>query len=144
MRISLLRGTTVPDPDADLGEHRFAYAVLPHPGGWREAGVVAEAARFETPVRWLPGPAGPRSFILIDDPNVLIDTVKRAEDSDALLIRLYEAHGGRGRAWLRTAWPVREAVRCNLLEDPGESLEIVDGAVAIPYRPHEIVSVLVS
>ena len=60
MRISLLRGTTVPDPEADLGEHRFAYAVLPHAGGWREAGVVAEAARFETPLRWLAGPAKPR------------------------------------------------------------------------------------
>jgi alpha-mannosidase len=144
MRVSLLRGTTVPDPDADLGHHRFAYAVLPHAGGWREAGVVAEAARFETPIRWLPGAASPRSFLSIDDPNLVIDTVKRAEDTDALVVRLYEAHGGRGRARLSLAWPVREAVRCSLLEDPGEPLPVTDGAVQLRYRPHEIISVLVS
>ena len=144
MRISLLRGTTAPDPHADLGEHRFAYAVMPHAGGWREAGVVAEAARFESPLRWLAGPAAPRSFLSIDDANLMIDTVKRAEDSDALLVRLYEAHGGRGRARLRLAWPVHGAVRCNLLEDAGEPLAVVDGAIEIPYRPHQILSVLVS
>ncbi|HET6848163.1 MAG TPA: glycoside hydrolase family 38 C-terminal domain-containing protein [Gaiellales bacterium] len=143
MRISLLRGTTVPDPDADLGHHRFAYAVLPHAGGWREAGVVAEAARFETPVRWLSGDASPRSFLSIDDPNLVIDTVKRGEDADAVAVRLYEAHGGRGRARLSIAWPVREAVRCSLLEDPGEPLDVRDGAIEIPYGPHEIVSLLV-
>jgi len=144
MRISLLRGTTVPDPEADLGVHRFAYAVMPHAGGWREAGVVAEAARFETPLRWLPGSAAPRSFLSIDDPNLVIDTVKRAEDSDALLVRLYEAHGGRGRGRLQLGWPVREAVRCNLLEDPGDPLPVADGAIEIAYRPHEIVSLLLT
>jgi alpha-mannosidase len=144
MRISLLRGTTVPDPEADLGVHRFAYAVMPHAGGWREAGVVAEAARFETPLRWLPGSAAPRSFLSIDDPNLVIDTVKRAEDSDALLVRLYEAHGGRGRGRLQLGWPVREALRCNLLEDPGDPMPVADGAIEIAYRPHEIVSLLLT
>src|SRR5207237_5562493 len=96
MRISLLRGTTVPDPEADLGEHRFAYAVMPHAGGWRDAGVVAEAARFETPLRWAPGSAPAGSWFAVDDPNLVLDTVKPAEDSDALVLRLYEAHGARG------------------------------------------------
>ena len=79
---------------------------MPHAGGWREAGVVAEAARFETPLRWAPGAAAPRSWLSVDDPNLVLDTVKRAEDSDALVLRLYEAHGARGRARLRVGWPV--------------------------------------
>ena len=122
MRISLLRSPSVPDPDADAGSHRFAYAVMPHAGGWREAGVVAEAARFATPLRWAAGAGGPRSWLSVDDPNLVLDTVKRAEDSDALLLRLYEAHGARGRARLHVGWPVAEAVSCNLLEDAGEPL----------------------
>ncbi len=101
MRISLLRAPTEPDPQADIGRHVFAYAVMPHAGGWREAGVVGEAARFETPLRWAPGAAEPRSFLSVDDPNLVLDTVKRAEDSDALVVRLYEAHGARGTARLR-------------------------------------------
>ena len=143
MRISLLRAPTEPDPQADIGRHVFAYAVMPHAGGWREAGVVGEAARFETPLRWAPGAAEPRSFLSVDDPNLVLDTVKRAEDSDALVVRLYEAHGARGTARLRVGVPFTEAVSCNLLEDPGEPLETDGDEIVLAYRPHEIVSVLV-
>ena len=37
-----------------------------------------------------------RSYASADDPNLVLDTVKRAEGSDAVVLRLYEAHGGRG------------------------------------------------
>jgi alpha-mannosidase len=143
MRISLLRSTSVPDPEADAGSHRFAYAVMPHAGGWREAGVVAEAAQFTTPLRWAAGAGEPRSWLSVDDPNLVLDTVKRAEDSDALLLRLYEAHGARGRARLRVGWPVAEAVSCNLLEDAGEPLPVDGGVIELGYRPHQIISLLV-
>jgi alpha-mannosidase len=142
MRISLLRATKAPDPGADIGKHEFAYAVMPHAGGWREAGVVGEAARFETPLRWPPGAAEPGSLFSVDDPNLVLDTVKRAEDSDALVLRLYEAHGARGTARLRVGLPFSGAVSCNLLEDPGEPLETDGDEIVIPYRPHEIVSLL--
>ena len=143
MRISLLRSTSVPDPEADAGSHRFSYAVMPHPGGWREAGVVAEAARFATPLRWAAGAGEPRSWLSVDDPNLVLDTVKRAEDSDALLLRLYEAHGARGRARLRVGWPVAEAVSCNMLEDEGDPLPLAGGVIELGYRPHQIISLLV-
>src|SRR3954454_10878139 len=105
MRISLLRSPAEPDPQADISRHEFAYAVMPHVGGWREAGLVGEAARFETPLRWAPGAAKPCSFFSVEDPNLVLDTVKRAEDSDALVVRLYEAHGARGTARLRVGVP---------------------------------------
>jgi alpha-mannosidase len=143
MRISLLRATKAPDPEADMGRHAFAYAVMPHAGGWREAGVVGEAARFETPLRWAPGAAESGSLFHVDDPNLVLDTVKRAEDSDALVLRLYEAHGARGTARLRVGVPFTGAVSCNLLEDPGEPLETDGDEIVVAYRPHEIVSVLV-
>ena len=47
LRISLLRVTEEPRPRGRHGRATsFAYALLPHAGGWREAGVVAEALRF--------------------------------------------------------------------------------------------------
>jgi alpha-mannosidase len=143
MRLSLLRAPKSPDPGADMGPHEFAYAVMPHAGGWREAGVVGEAAMFETPFRWAPGAAEPGSLFSVDDPNLVLDTVKRAEDSDALVLRLYEAHGARGSARLRVGLPFSEAVACNLLEDPSEPLETDGDEIVVPYRPHEIVSLLV-
>ncbi len=143
MRISLLRSPAVPDPQADIGSHSFTYAVMPHAGGWREAGVVAEAARFEAPLRWARGVQVPRSLASVDDPNLMLDTVKRAEDSDALLLRLYEAHGARGVARLRLELPFGDVVRCSLLEDAGRPVEVEDGAVVVEYGPHEIISLLV-
>ena len=73
----------------------------------------------------------------------MLDTVKRAEDSDALLLRLYEAHGARGKARLRVGWPVAEAVSCNLLEDAGQTLPVDGGVIDVGYRPHQIISLLV-
>ena len=101
LRSSLLRSPKAPDPDADMGRHEFAYALYPHVGGWREAGVLAEAIRFNAPIRWTDGVGG--SFASVDDANLMLDTIKRAEDSDALVLRLYEAHGARGTARVRLA-----------------------------------------
>jgi alpha-mannosidase len=144
LRLSLLRSPTSPDPEADQGEHRFAYALMPHTGGWREAGVVAEARRFNQPLQWARGAAQPRAFAAVDDDNLVIDTIKRAEDGDALVVRLYEAHGARGTARLRLGLTVTAARFANLLEDAGEPAEVEGDTIAVPYRPYEIVTLLVS
>jgi alpha-mannosidase len=142
MHITLLRAPLSPDPQADRGRHVFAYAIFPHPGTWQDAGVVAQAHGFNAPLLWAAAAAGPASFFALDDPNLVLDTVKRAEDSEALLLRLYEAHGARGRARLRVGLPCSRAVLCNILEEEGEELPVVGGAVEIPYRPHQVVSLL--
>ena len=142
MHITLLRAPKSPDPEADMGQHSFAYAVYPHQGSWREAEVVAEGFGFNAPLLWTRRAADPVSFFSVDDSNLVLDTVKKAEDSDALLLRLYEAHGARGVAELKVGLPFASAVQCNTLEEEGEPLAVVDGVVEIPYRPHQIVSLL--
>ena len=142
LRVSLLRSPKSPDPEADMGRHEFAYALVPHAGGWRDAGIVAEAIRFTAPLRFTTPPAGPGSFASVDDPNLVLDTVKRAEDSDALVLRLYEAHGARGVARVRLAAPFAEAVLANVLEDERQPLEQDGDAIVLPYRPHQVVTVI--
>jgi alpha-mannosidase len=142
LRISLLRAPKSPDPEADMGRHEFAYAVLPHAGGWREAGVVAEGLRFNVPLRWADD-APVESFASVDDPNLVLDTIKRAEDSDALVLRLYEAHGARGTARVRLSHPFESAVATNLLEDDGEAMMIEGTEIVVPYRPHQILTLKV-
>ena len=143
LRISLLRAPKDPDPEADMGRHEFAYALLPHAGGWREAGVVAEGLRFNAPLRWAAAAVREGSLAAVDDPNLVLDTVKRAEDSDALVLRLYDAHGARGTARVRLAAPASSARRANALEDDGDPLEVEDGSIVVPYRPHEVITVKV-
>jgi len=140
LRLSLLRASKSPDPDADMGRHEFAYAVMPHRSGWREARVVDYARRFNAPFRWTSHePAEP--FATVARPNLVLDTIKRAEDSDAVVLRLYEPHGARGVVGLRVGVPFASAQRTNALEDEGDELEVHDGNVVLPYRPHEIVTV---
>jgi alpha-mannosidase len=140
LRVSLLRSPKSPDPEADIGRHELAYALVPHAGGWREAGIVREGVLFNAPLRWT-DVAFEGSFATVDDANVVLDTIKRAEDSEAIVLRLYEAHGGRGVARVRLAAPFSSAARANLLEDDGHALELDGDAMVIPYRPHEIVTV---
>jgi alpha-mannosidase len=113
---------------------------VPHAGGWREAGVVAEAACFNAKLRTTSA-AVPESFAAVDDPNLVLATIKRAEDSDALVLRLYEAHGARGLARVRVGEAFSAARRANALEDDGEALAVEGDTVLIPYRPHEIITV---
>jgi len=144
LRVSLLRSPTSPDPEADQGAHEFAYALMPHAGGWREAGVLLEAHRFNAPLRWVEGVEATHSLAAVDDPNLVLDTVKRAEDSEAVLLRLYEAHGARGTARVRVGFTFDVARLANGLEEDGEALQLEDDAIVLPYRPHQLLTVKVA
>jgi alpha-mannosidase len=141
LRLTLLRSPKSPDPEADMGRHEFGYAVMPHAHGWREAGVLGQAVLFNAPLRRT---AAVDSFAAVDDPNLVLDTIKRAEDSNAIVLRLYEPHGARGSARVRIAAPLTSARRANSLEEDGEALELDGDSIVVPYRPHEIVTVKVS
>ena len=142
MRLSLLRSPKSPDPVADMGHHTFRYAVLPHAGDFREAGVIEEGYRLNVPliVRPTTAQSGATSFFNVSAPNVVIDTVKKAEDSDALIVRLYEAHGKRGKVRLSSALPVNSAALCNLLEEDDTPLAWSDGGVDVEVTPFKIVT----
>ncbi len=147
LRLSLLRSPKHPDPECDMGHHTFAYAIMPHAGSWQSGGVVREGLAFNMPLMVMDA-AAPAEFAsllsLADDTgsaNLVIDTVKRAEDSDNLIVRLYECHGARGTGRLQVNTPFSRAIRCNLLEDEEEELAILDGTVEIPYTPWKIITV---
>jgi alpha-mannosidase len=143
LRISLLRAPKLPDPEADMGEHRFSYAVVAHAGGWQDAGIVREARAFNAPMRWTTAtPARPWAEVL-DAPGLVLDTIKAAEDGDALVLRLYEAHGGRGRARLRLGLPFTEARRSNVLEDDVGPIDVDGDTILLDYRPWQIVTLLI-
>lgn len=146
MRLSLLRSPTYPDAQADEGDHHFRYALLPHAGTFQDAGVIESARRFNMPLLLKPTQRQvvERSFFTVDTPTVIVDTVKKAEDSNALIVRLYEAHGGRGLARLTSPLPVQTLTRCNLLEEDEAQLSWVDNGVTLELRPFEIVTLKLS
>jgi alpha-mannosidase len=145
--LSLARGPTSPDPTADAGEHRFAYALYPHVGDWRDAGTVAEGARFNRPFLWIPGPAADvlRARLVTASPaQVVVDGIKPAEDGEGWVVRLYESHGGRVRARLAFGPAVREVQLSNTLEDRLGSLPLDGGACEVDLRGFQLLTLRLS
>lgn len=149
LRLSLLRSPVDPDPHADEGEHRFTYALLPHQGDWR-GDVVREGYQLNSPLHAWAVAATSKTTLqppLLDGPDragVIIETIKKAEDSNALVIRLYEAHGGRGVTRLRFNHPVKSIAECNLMEEPVTPLELdKNNVLRFEIKPFEIRSFLV-
>jgi alpha-mannosidase len=98
---------------------------------------------LNSPLLWVPGHAAPSSLASVDDPNVVLDTIKRAEDGPALVLRLYEAHGARGVARVRVGLPFESVRFANLLEDAGAEATVEAGEIVVPYGPYEVVTLVV-
>ena len=144
MRLSLIKSATMPDIGADQGRHDFTYALFPHRGDWRHE-VLAQAADLNRPLRLVPGKPGQGTALVeCDAPNVILETIKPAEDGEGWILRFYEAHRRRGPVTLTFDREVTSVCRVNLLEDPGARLPVVDGQVTLTVTPFEIVSLHVS
>jgi alpha-mannosidase len=141
MRLSLLRGPESPDPRADLGEHRFRFALYPHAGDLAVAETVRRAHAFNNSLRLAKGYSEPLSWFETDSPNLVLESVKKAEENDAIIVRLYECHGARGAATLRTPFAHKDVHRVNLLEEEATPLKLnPDLSLTIAYRPFEIIT----
>lgn len=142
MRLSLLRSPKYPDPEADMGKHEFRYALMAHAGTFQEAGVNESAYAFNMPLLISETSVSPRDITLfeVDEPNVMIETVKKAEAGDAIIVRMYESHGGRGQATLTSDLPIKRAWLCNGLEENEAQLAWKNGAT-FDMTPFQIVTV---
>lgn len=143
IRLSLLRSPTEPDAHADEGEHTFAYSLLPHSGTWDER-TVAAAYALNDP--WLLAPMQKRpvrkeySLLSVDQPNVVIETIKRAEDGQGLIVRLYESQRSRRRVTLKSAFPIARAWSTDLLENPQRELAVSANQVKFDIKPFQIIT----
>lgn len=144
MRLTLIKSAVEPDPNADAGEHRFTYSLLPHRGDWR-ALTPAQAYALNYPL--VVYGSGKRlkasdsaSFIAVDTSAVIIETIKQAEDGDGVIVRLYECTRSRKPVTLTCASPLEGAERCNLLEEKIGPVEWDGQAVKLTIRPYEIVT----
>jgi len=148
IRLTLLRSPKAPDPNADMGIHRFTYALMPHFGPYNWAGVVQAAQALNAPlhsqfVRRAGGGKGEcKPLLVCEDRNLIIESVKKAEASEAIIIRLYEAHNSRGSAEMACARRVKSAHLCDLMENKVANLEIHEGVVLFDYKPFEIITIM--
>ncbi|HVV14578.1 glycosyl hydrolase-related protein [Amycolatopsis sp.] len=142
VRQSLLRAPRFPDPQADQGEHVLRTALRPAP-------TVLEAIdtgyRLNLPVRTVRGGGPVAPLVTVSSPAVVVEAVKLAEDrSGDLVVRLYEARGGRARTRIEFSEPVARARTTDLLERETDATRSwQDEPVELELRPFEIVTLRV-
>lgn len=147
--ISLLRSPVHPDPTADEGEHRFTYSLLPHAGDWT-AGVAREAFGLNSPLFAVVLEPGSGSvpvesgLVRNEGLELALGGLKRAEDGEDVILRLYEPHGARGTAVLRFARPLERALQTNLLEELEEEVAVEGDTIRVSVRPFEVLTLRLS
>ncbi|MER5897133.1 glycoside hydrolase family 38 C-terminal domain-containing protein [Streptomyces sp. NPDC001876] len=138
VRLSLLRAPHSPDPHADLGTHRFRYALAP---GAEVTDAVREGLALNLPLRAAVAPAVP-SLVTTGHPAVTVESVKLAEDRGGdVVVRLYESAGGRADTVLRVGFPVVRAQITDLLERPVEEAVAGEDGLVLSLRPFQILTV---
>jgi len=146
IRLTLLRGTTAPDPEADLGKHTFKYSLFPHQGSWDE-NTVKQAYLVNNPVLvWEGIPKSVNnteafSLVSIDEPSLVIETIKKAQDGNGVILRLYESQRSRGSFTLQTGFPVKKAFRTNILEENQDPLNVEGNLITGTYKPYQIITI---
>ncbi|MBM4034095.1 MAG: alpha-mannosidase [Planctomycetes bacterium] len=142
INLTLLRSPLAPDMTADLGMQEATYALSAWNGSFFESDLVREAYELNVAPLVVAGGAGEGSLFQLDAPNVVIETVKPAEDgSSDIIVRLYESKRAATRCTLRTSLPVVKALSTNMLEEGGEPLPTRAGLIALALRPFEIKTV---
>ena len=149
LRLTLLRSPTDPDPVADRGHQHFGYVLYPHAGDWKSAMTVRHGFDYNYKLHALQvtSHAGTmpleHSFISVKGDNVVLTAVKKAEDTDALILRFYEWAGKTGDVQLTVPKGATAATFTNLMEKPeGAALNLVDSSqVTVPVTPYSIETV---
>ena len=131
MRLTLLRAPLMPDMTADQGLQQFTYAFLPFEGDM--TATLREAAALNEPL--LRGaPADGEPILLPDADNIVVETVKPADDGTGLIVRAYEAMGRHTTCRLRVHSGVNVIAETDMLE---QSPRAVDPA-RVEFRAFEI------
>ena len=119
--------------------------LYPHAGTWKEARTVEESYQLNLPAYAVQGgrPGQTFSYAAVEPRNVVLETVKQAEDGDGVVLRMYECENARTKTVVRLPEGARKAYLTNLLEEVQEELPIVDGKVTFITKPFEIQTLLV-
>jgi alpha-mannosidase len=129
---SLLRGTTWPDPGADLGEHRIGYAFVP----------LAEAASMGMVEavwqRYAIDPAVPL-FTCADEAIAVVAT-KPAGDGDGVVVRARECDGRSRDVSIACAARANDVVCVDALERTVSAsvAALRGGAIVTRFAPYEL------
>lgn len=146
MRLTLIKSGIEPNPTTDQEEHFFTYSLYPHMGDWKNGNTVQMAYNLNVPLytRVEEGHSGelPEQFSMakVNANNVIVEVIKKAEDSEDLIIRMYECYNKRTDVTLELFRDIEKAVECNLMERDIDKAIFEGNKIYFEIKPYEIKS----
>lgn len=138
LELSLLRAPASPDFRADNGVQRFTYAFTAWEGTFYDSDVVRRAYELNVKPTIASGKAD-FSFLKIYDKNIILESVKLAEDgSGDIIIRLYESKKAAVTADVQINLENFSSYNCDMLENVSDEVPVSNGILQIPFRAFEI------
>ena len=124
MSISLLKAANFPNPHADRGINTFTYSLYPHAGAFG-ADTVREGYYLNLPLLTYKADGNgstsalPGEFCLVSSDNneFVVETIKKAEDQNGMIVRGYESLDGKCKVKLTFGFNVKKAWLCDLMEN---------------------------
>ncbi|MBN1348556.1 alpha-mannosidase [candidate division KSB1 bacterium] len=163
IELSLIRGprrgySGTPESWADqsdnpiVGTHHVAYALLPHKGDWLNANSMRAGYEFNTSLlaKRMAAHSGklPAEYAFMPEPsaNVMCTALKKAQDSNALVLRLFETAGKDTPVKLEFDQPVKRAYTTDLLEwgkyVESKNLRVAGKTVELPLNHYAVETVV--
>ena len=142
--LTLIKSGTEPYEATDREEHWFTYSLLPHLGTWQTGGTVESAQSLNTPVYSaaieLPDDKLPESysFISASNRNINIETVKKAESGDSVIVRMHEFENTRTNTQITLCRTAAKVFETDCLENRIEEIAQNTNAFSIEIKPFEI------
>ncbi|QHI69717.1 alpha-mannosidase [Tichowtungia aerotolerans] len=125
----------------------YEYAVYPHRGDWQQANVFAEADALNAKPAAVQvsnsggGDLSPSAgFYSIENETLVLSSVKKAEDRNSLVLRLYNPTKELQTGAVTFGFPLERVWKINLNEVRGNELPVKAGTVSLSVPSGKIVT----
>jgi alpha-mannosidase len=153
--ISIVRTPIYPDFATDSERGSFTFSIYPHLGTWREAEIPRRAYELNNPIQVTDSSSRTESraragesysFLEIDSSNMMLEAIKLAEDSEEMIIRLYETKNKSGEAKVKLWRKVKSVKSLDILElneVKNDKLAFFENEIILSYRNYQILTLKV-
>jgi alpha-mannosidase len=128
----------------DIGHHEFVYGLAGHAAGWRDAQTDWQAQRLNAPLIAFEtskhaGTLGKTfSLVKVSNPRIRILALKKAEQSDEVIVRLVELDGKpQHDVRVSFASPITAAREVNGQEQPAGGATVNDGSLVTSFSAYQ-------
>jgi alpha-mannosidase len=81
------------------------------------------------------------SLVTVDSSHVIVEAVKKAEDSQDIIVRLYECHSTKAKTKISFGFDVKSAAVVDLMERDLSGLKVKNNSVSVELNPFEIYTI---